>query len=114
MERMQLEYNEAAKEAGVYIISACGLDSIPSDLGIIFTQNKFEGEVNSIETYLYSWTEHNLGGAGVNYATWESAIYGLAHDNELRGLRTKLYPKRLTPPEPKLRPRYLDNYADMV
>ena len=41
MERMQLEYNEAARKQGVYIISACGFDSIPADMGTIFLQKKF-------------------------------------------------------------------------
>ena len=40
---MQLMYDKAAREAGVYIISACGFDSIPSEMGLIFAQNNFEG-----------------------------------------------------------------------
>ncbi|XP_011312524.1 saccharopine dehydrogenase-like oxidoreductase [Fopius arisanus] len=105
MERIQLEYHEAAQKAGVYIISACGFDSIPCDLGVIFTQQKFQGEVNSIESYLNSWADHNLGGPSLHYGTWESAVYGLAHADELRGLRSKLYPKRLPPFEPRLKAR---------
>ncbi|XP_044006969.1 saccharopine dehydrogenase-like oxidoreductase [Aphidius gifuensis] len=103
MERMQLEHDKSAKEAGVYIISACGFDSIPCDLGIIFTQQKFNGEINSIETYLNSWQTNNVKSAGLHYGTWESAVYGLAYAHELRGLRTKLYPKKLPSFEPKLK-----------
>lgn len=40
---MQLAYNEAAQKAGVYIISACGFDSIPADLGVVFTEQNFKG-----------------------------------------------------------------------
>ena len=29
IDRMQLKYNEKAREKGVYVISACGFDSIP-------------------------------------------------------------------------------------
>ncbi|XP_015599596.1 saccharopine dehydrogenase-like oxidoreductase [Cephus cinctus] len=106
MERIQLEYNKAAQEAGIYIVSACGFDSIPCDLGVIFTQQKFEGEVNSIETYLNTWkTENAAGGAAIHYGTWESAVYGLAHANELRELRRKLYPEPLPDLEPKLKSR---------
>lgn len=32
METMQLKYNEQAREKGVYIVSACGFDSIPADV----------------------------------------------------------------------------------
>jgi short subunit dehydrogenase-like uncharacterized protein len=40
---MQLEYHKAAEEKGVYAISACGFDSIPSDLGTVYLMNKFKG-----------------------------------------------------------------------
>ena len=105
MEKMQLEYNKSAQEAGVYIISACGFDSIPCDLGVIFTKQKFEGEVNSIEAYLRAWNTSNVGGPAVHYGTWESAVYGLAHANELRVLRSKLYPEKLPKLEPTLQSR---------
>lgn len=106
MERMQLEYNKAAQEAGIYIVSACGFDSIPCDLGVIFAQKKFDGVVNSIETYLK--LESTVSGKTVmlNYGTWESAVYGLTYANELRELRTKLYPDKLPEFTPKLQPKY--------
>ncbi|XP_050456275.1 saccharopine dehydrogenase-like oxidoreductase [Cataglyphis hispanica] len=107
MERMQLEYNKAAQEAGVYIVSACGFDSIPTDLGVIFTQQKFGGEINSIETYLKFWTTGNTKGSALNYGTWESAVYGIAHMNELRALRSKLYPTKLPKFTPKLKSKIL-------
>lgn len=48
IESMQLKYNEQAREKGVYIISACGFDSIPAELGIQFLQDNFNGgTVNS-------------------------------------------------------------------
>lgn len=102
MEKMQLEYNKAAQEAGIYVVSACGFDSIPCDLGILYTQNNFQGEINTIESYLNSWNNSNAGGASIHYATWESAIYGIAHYNELREIRTKLFPNKLPKFEPKL------------
>jgi short subunit dehydrogenase-like uncharacterized protein len=43
MEKVQLEYHKAAEEKGVYIISSCGFDSIPADLGVVFLRNTFEG-----------------------------------------------------------------------
>ena len=36
----------------VYIVGACGFDSIPSDVGQMFLTQKMGGDVNSIETYL--------------------------------------------------------------
>jgi len=115
MERMQLEYNEAAQEAGVYIVSACGLDCIPSDLGIIFTQQKFGGEVNAVEVYLELWSTSTTKrvGPALNYATWESAIYSLANIHELRELRTKLYPTKLPEFTPKLKPKRIPQRSDV-
>lgn len=64
MERMQLEYNDLAREKGVYIVSACGFDSIPADLGMVFLEKHFDGEVHSVETYLKSWPTGPVSGAG--------------------------------------------------
>ena len=40
---MQLMYNNKAKESGVYVIGACGFDSIPAEMGDLLSQKKFEG-----------------------------------------------------------------------
>ncbi|KDR12595.1 saccharopine dehydrogenase-like oxidoreductase [Zootermopsis nevadensis] len=107
MEKIQLEYHKAAEEKGVYIVSACGFDSIPADLGTVFLMNKFQGDLNSVETYLESGTTEPVQGAFVHYGTWESMVYGLAHYNELRPLRQKLFPDRLPQFTPKLKRRLL-------
>ncbi|XP_067007405.2 saccharopine dehydrogenase-like oxidoreductase [Anabrus simplex] len=114
MEKMQLEYHKSAEEKGVYIVSACGFDSIPADMGTVFLINKFEGDVNSVETYLESWAEGSVKGAGIHYGTWASAVYGLAHQNELRPLRQKLFPERLPELKPKLKPRGLIHKNEYV
>ncbi|EZA51718.1 hypothetical protein DMN91_003609 [Ooceraea biroi] len=113
MEKMQLQYNKAAQEAGVYVVSACGFDSIPTDLGIIFTQEKFGGQINSIETYIVLQQAAGVRGPCLNYGTWESAVYGLAHANELRELRTKLYPNRLPDLKPKLKSQGMVHRSDI-
>lgn len=43
MERMQLDYHKGAEEKGVYVISSCGFDSVPADLGTVFLMKKFQG-----------------------------------------------------------------------
>ncbi|XP_034936676.1 saccharopine dehydrogenase-like oxidoreductase [Chelonus insularis] len=113
IETMQLKYNKAAQEAGVYIISACGFDSIPCDLGVIFVQKNFNGDVNSVETYLSSWVDGRSEGAAVHYGTWESAVYGVAHSSELRDLRAKIYPQKLPQFQPKLLPRGIIHYSEV-
>ncbi|KPJ14244.1 putative saccharopine dehydrogenase [Papilio machaon] len=44
IETIQLRYDSPAREAGVYIISACGFDSIPNDLGVVFLEQNFEAK----------------------------------------------------------------------
>ncbi|XP_054281886.1 saccharopine dehydrogenase-like oxidoreductase [Macrosteles quadrilineatus] len=114
MEKMQLEYNKAAEEKGVYVISACGFDSIPADMGLIYFIEKFNGEVNAVETYLESDSNEKVEGASIHYGTWESAVYGLTHWNELRPLRQKLYPERLPSFTPKLEPRSALHKSDVI
>lgn len=43
MEKMELKYNKAAEEKGVYIVSSCGFGSVPTDLGVLFLEKHFEG-----------------------------------------------------------------------
>lgn len=107
METMQLKYNDQAREKGVYIVSACGFDSIPADMGVVFLQEKFDGTINSVETYLRNYFLNNYkpSGAALHYGTWESAVYGLAHANELSGIRTKLFPTRTPRFAPQLKDR---------
>lgn len=131
METMQLKYHDVAKEKGIYIISACGFDSIPADLGAVFLQKNFEGNfdiyslliilciykiffffdvgtVNTIESYMYTTEEGGpYPGATLHYGTYESAVYGLAHWNELKAIRSKLYPEKLPLMEPKLKTKYV-------
>ncbi|XP_071447287.1 saccharopine dehydrogenase-like oxidoreductase [Hetaerina americana] len=105
MERMQLEYHAAAKEKGVYIVSACGFDSIPADLGVVFFSQKFKGQVNSVESYITCWSDVPNKGSSIHYGTWESAVHGVAHHGELPDLRRKLYPERLPQMKPTLKAR---------
>jgi len=43
MENMQLKYHKQAEEKGVYIVSACGFDSIPAEFGSLFFTQQFGG-----------------------------------------------------------------------
>ncbi|CAH2085165.1 unnamed protein product [Euphydryas editha] len=105
MEKMQLLYDEQARDAGVYVISACGFDSIPNDLGVIFLQQNFGGTVNSVESFLTLTGPENVSGETMNYGTWETLVYSMAHYNDLKQLRKKLYPDPLPAFKPKLKSR---------
>ena len=50
---MQLMYHGKAKESKVYVVSACGFDSIPAEFGVLHALQKFNGK-----SYLHSpWYE---------------------------------------------------------
>lgn len=52
LERIQVEYHERAKEKGIYVVGACGWDSIPCDMGVTYLKQKFDGELHSVETVM--------------------------------------------------------------
>ncbi|CAH0553839.1 unnamed protein product [Brassicogethes aeneus] len=114
MEKMQLKYHQVAQEKGVYVVSACGFDSIPCDMGVVFMQQNFEGTLNSVKTYLTAWTEGDVTGPLVNYGTWHSLVYGLAHADELKGLRRQLYPTRTPKLKPEVKTNMLPHRVDGV
>ncbi|XP_026759515.2 lipid droplet localized protein-like [Galleria mellonella] len=110
METMQLVYDAQAREAGVYVVSACGFDSIPNDMGVVFLQQNWEGTLNSVESYMSSYVspevreEANKTGI-LNYGTWDSLVYGLSDQLKLGSVRKQLFPEKKLKFEPKLKLR---------
>lgn len=76
LDKMVVKYAEAAKKAGVFIIGACGWDSIPADMGVRFLRNKFSGELSWVESYVSVKT---APGSGFNIGTWLSAVTSIAN-----------------------------------
>ncbi|KAG7244258.1 hypothetical protein INR49_004396 [Caranx melampygus] len=93
LERMQLEYHTKAMDRGVYVIGSCGFDSIPADLGILYTKRQFKGTLTAVESFLKisSGPEGSCG----HDATWQSAVHGFADSGSLRQLRKKFGHKPL-------------------
>lgn len=60
---MQLKYDSLAREKSVYIVSACGFDSIPGEMGLKFHRQHFDGELNSVDCCVAVWVdkETNFG-----------------------------------------------------
>jgi short subunit dehydrogenase-like uncharacterized protein len=53
LEKMQIKYDEKALENNTFVIGSCGFDSVPAELGVLYTQEKFDkGDLNHIESYL--------------------------------------------------------------
>ena len=43
LELMEYKYSKAAVKSNCYVIGACGFDSIPNDMGVVFCRKKFPG-----------------------------------------------------------------------
>lgn len=115
LERMQLVYHREAEEKGVFVVGSCGFDSIPADLGVIFTQNNFKYDLNHVESYL-SVEGGKDEPLSFNFATWESAVYGFASSKHLGSIRKQLFPTR-TPRSSYAAPRrtnFLHYFYDSV
>ncbi|XP_014805886.1 PREDICTED: saccharopine dehydrogenase-like oxidoreductase, partial [Calidris pugnax] len=88
LEGMYLKYNEKAAEKGVYVIGSCGFDSIPADMGVLYTRDKLKGTLTGVESFLT--VKSGPEGACIHDGTWKSAVYGLADQDNLRKLRKKI------------------------
>uniref|UniRef100_A0A8C6L2L4 Saccharopine dehydrogenase-like oxidoreductase n=1 Tax=Nothobranchius furzeri TaxID=105023 RepID=A0A8C6L2L4_NOTFU len=105
LESMQLNYNSQAAEKGVYIIGSCGFDSIPADMGVLYTRDQFKGTLTAVESFLT--VSSGPDGGCIHDGTWQSAIYGLADRHKLSSLRRKFNHKPLPTVGPKLKRRYI-------
>ncbi|KAL3844631.1 hypothetical protein ACJIZ3_002034 [Penstemon smallii] len=98
MERMEASYHEKAVEKGSLVISACGFDSIPAEIGLLFHSKQWVGSSvpNRVEAYLSLESDKKIVG---NYGTYESAVLGVANADQLAQLR-KSRPRRARPDIP--------------
>uniref|UniRef100_A0A672VCW2 Saccharopine dehydrogenase-like oxidoreductase n=1 Tax=Strigops habroptila TaxID=2489341 RepID=A0A672VCW2_STRHB len=88
LEGMYLKYNEKAAEKGVYVIGSCGFDSIPADMGVLYTRDKLKGTLTAVESFLK--VKSGPEGTCIHDGTWKSAIHGLADQDNLKKLRKKI------------------------
>ncbi|KAJ9540720.1 hypothetical protein OSB04_027226 [Centaurea solstitialis] len=98
MERMEAFYDMKAVEKGSLVISACGFDSVPAELGLMFNSRQWVSPAvpNRVEAYLSLESDKRIVG---NFGTFESAVLGVANANKLAELRMSR-PKRTRPPIP--------------
>jgi len=89
LEQMQIRYHKEAEEAGVLVVGACGVDSIPCDLGTVILQEKFPGELAWVEAYIT--INEGPKGFKLNHGTWDSVLSLFHNWRSLKGIRTNLY-----------------------
>uniref|UniRef100_A0A914XQF1 Saccharopine dehydrogenase NADP binding domain-containing protein n=1 Tax=Plectus sambesii TaxID=2011161 RepID=A0A914XQF1_9BILA len=95
LEKMQMKYSETAKEKGVYVVGACGWDSIPCDMGVNFLQQHFPGDIAFVETFV----QLNTGSSGYSFnaGTYQTLILGLseAASDGLGKIRRAIMPEKM-------------------
>lgn len=113
MERMELAYHEKAKRSGALVVSACGFDSIPAELGFMFHSRHWEppSVPNRVEAYLILESERRIVG---NFGTFESAVLGVTNSSSLRDLRRSM-PRRARPqiPGPAFKPKFIEHQKSL-
>lgn len=103
MELMEFRYQEKARAHGCFIVSAAGFDSIPADLGVLFTQRQFQSPAVPSAVTSFLSIQSGPDGACAHFPTWESAVGGFASAGDLRRLRKQMAmnPASLKPPKPQ-------------
>ena len=86
MERMEAAYHEKAAEKGSLVVSSCGFDSVPAELGLMFNSRRWVplAVPNKVEAYLSLESEKSVVG---NIGTYELAVLGVASAGELQEFR---------------------------
>ncbi|XP_021721460.1 probable mitochondrial saccharopine dehydrogenase-like oxidoreductase At5g39410 isoform X2 [Chenopodium quinoa] len=95
MEKMEVQYHDQAFDKGCLVVSACGFDSVPAELGLLFNSRQWvsPSAPNTVEAYLSLESDKRIVG---NFATYESAVLGVANADSLRLLR-RSRPKKARP-----------------
>ena len=85
-------YGQTARESGARIVHSCGFDSIPSDLGVYYTQqqaNKQYGE--PLQSIAYNLLKTKGGASGGTIASMMNVIELAVKDKKIRHLLAKPY-----------------------
>lgn len=87
---IMLKYNDKARESGSLIIPACGVDSIPGDIGVLYLESQFNGTVAEVEEFLEA-SGRPKKGASIHFGSYASIVHACASKKETDQLREKLF-----------------------
>jgi len=93
MAKMQLKYNELAKKSKVYIVSACGYDSIPAELGVQFLRDHTPSgdRLTTVDLFIKQGGPQGT----FNHGTWDSMVGIFSSQKETKDLRRQLFKDRM-------------------
>eukprot|EP00752_Nemacystus_decipiens_P018474 g16564.t1 len=93
MQRMTLNYHEKAQEKGVLVMHACAFDSVPADIGCIFTARQFAAPAVCSAVSSFATLKTGPSGYSGHATTFECAVHGFGAAAELRKLRKDVQAK---------------------
>lgn len=86
------KYQDAAKKSGARIVNSCGFDSIPSDLGVYFTQQQAEAQFDNACEVINMRVKAAKGGlSGGTIASMATIFAEVGQDKERRRQLTNPY-----------------------
>uniref|UniRef100_A0ACD5UKS5 Uncharacterized protein n=1 Tax=Avena sativa TaxID=4498 RepID=A0ACD5UKS5_AVESA len=86
MERVEEDLHHVAARNGSLIVSACGFDSIPAELGFLFNSRQWDPPSAPVSVVANVSLESSKKIVG-NFGTFESAVLGVANASQLQALR---------------------------
>lgn len=95
MDRCLLKYGDAAKAAGVVVMHGCAFDSVPADIGTLFTAMQFKAPARCAHLEMFHTVSPPTGvsGAGGHVTTFVAAVNGFGGVEEYRNQRKALMEK---------------------
>ncbi|XBI07253.1 hypothetical protein VPH35_135182 [Triticum aestivum] len=87
MERVEADLHELAAKNGSLIVSACGFASTVADLGFLFHSRQWTPPSVPVSMVAYVNLESSDRKIVGNFATFESAVLGVANTSQLQELR---------------------------
>ncbi|XP_073401225.1 saccharopine dehydrogenase-like oxidoreductase isoform X2 [Dendrobates tinctorius] len=112
LESMHMKYDRQAADNGVYVVGSSGFDSIPADLGVLFTRNSIQGTLTAVESFLS--LKSGPEGLCLHDGTWQSAVHGATDRANMKNFRKKLALKPLPVIGKKIKRRGPVFYSDEV
>lgn len=100
MQTCQIKYHKEAEEKGIHIVSACGFDSIPADMGLEILREKFPGVLTAAESYI-----HVYGAGKGNYGTYLTIVHSVQHRDNVKAQQKAIYKQQIPWTGPRLRVR---------
>ncbi|KAM7363721.1 saccharopine dehydrogenase-like oxidoreductase isoform 2-T2 [Cochliomyia hominivorax] len=114
IDKMQLKYNDLAQERGVYVVPSCAFESIPSEIGVVYAEQNFQGTVNSVELFWETDLKYQDNSSTVilNSGTWDSAVFAMQHACEMLRLQFELNRGNMPSLRPKLKMKLLPHKTE--